>query len=86
MSNAKPSARAKRAQRLAQQRRRRQINMVLIAIGAIAIVGALVWINRPQPLGEVVLPQSIALPPDADGLAWGPQDAPVLIEEYSDFQ
>ena len=37
MSNAKQSARAKRAQRLAQQRRRRQINMVLTAIGAIII-------------------------------------------------
>lgn len=86
MSNNKPSARAKRAQRLAGQRRRRQINLVLTAIGAIAIVGALIWINRPQPLDNAVLPQSLALPAGADGLAWGPVDAPVLIEEYSDFQ
>jgi len=86
MSKEKPSTRAKRTRRLAQQRRRQQVNIVLTFIGAVAVVGALILLNRPQPLGEVVLPQSLVLPPNADGSAWGPSDAPVVIEEYSDFQ
>jgi hypothetical protein len=39
-----------------------------------------------SPAENMVLPESLASPPNADGSAWGPADAPVLIQEYSDFQ
>lgn len=37
-------------------------------------------------LEDVILPESLTLPANADGTAWGPVDAPVVIEEFSDFQ
>ena len=81
------SARERRALREAQARRRR-ILYGLAAVAALLVVGWLIWANRPQPVSpaEVVTPETLANPPDAEGSAWGPADAPVLIEEFSDFQ
>jgi hypothetical protein len=41
---------------------------------------------RTPEVEDVILPDAMEGPVDADGKAWGPVDAPVLIEEFSDFQ
>jgi hypothetical protein len=35
---------------------------------------------------DAVLPETLAAPPNAEGKAWGPAEAPVVVEEFSDFQ
>lgn len=82
----KRSSRAKRAARRAQERRRRRLTVGLSIVGVLAVVGLLVWAGRRKPPAEVALPESLQAPPGADGKAWGPPDAPVLVEEFSDFQ
>jgi len=82
------SVRERRALQQARQKRQRMIYMGL-AVGGLLVIGALIALirqaNAPS-LAEVILPEPLAVPPDADGKAWGPADAPVLIEEFSDFQ
>ncbi len=86
MTTSRQTKRARRAQRRARQRRRRQLTITLSVIGALAVVGLLIWNSQFKPPADIVLPESLEAPPNADGKAWGPPDAPVLIEEYSDFQ
>lgn len=73
---------ARRRQALeAQKRKERQQRLRIsgIAGAAIVVLGVLLWLaNRPKSVVSYV-------PPEADGTAWGPADAPVLIEEWSDF-
>jgi hypothetical protein len=60
----------------------------MLGLAAVAIlIGLGVWVisNQSDP-ENVELPESLELPPLADGSSWGPAGAPVLIEEYSDFQ
>lgn len=82
---------SRRARRAAhQQRQRRQrILFIGLAVGAIIIalgLGFMIRQARTPEVEDVILPETLAKPPDADGKAWGPADAPVLIEEFSDFQ
>jgi hypothetical protein len=50
----------------------------IFAVGAI-VLGALYWLaNRPKVVESDI-------PFGADGTAWGPADAVVVIEEWSDF-
>ena len=82
------SVSARRAEHAAQQRRKR-ITTFIIASGAVVVLAAMAFLIRQGRLvepEEVLLPESLTPPEDADGSAWGPVDAPVLIEEYSDFQ
>ena len=82
------SARARRLQQRARQQRQRRLYYGAAAVGAILIVGLFALIrqfNAPS-IEEVVLPESLEPPANADGKAWGPVDAPVFIEEYGDFQ
>ena len=56
---------------------------MLRSVGIVALVvvvlGALYWLtNRPKTVES-------SIPFGADGTAWGPVDAPVVIEEWSDF-
>ncbi len=76
-----------RGERLARARRQKQRKQRwttgLIVAVAVVVVGALIWLsNRPLPLTKV----EAVVPPGADGTAWGPADAPVVLEEWSDFQ
>ncbi len=75
-----------RARRRLMRRRRRVLAYTLTIAGALAVVGLLIWASRPRPPSEIALPEVLEAPPNADGKAWGPPDAPVLIEEFSDFQ
>lgn len=82
------SVSARRQEMQARKERQRRIT-VLIVIGAMVALAAIVFLarqaNRVSP-EDVSLPESLEPPPGADGTAWGPADAPVVIEEYSDFQ
>jgi len=80
MSGKKGLTRKERALAAQRERERKQrLRLGGIALAAIVVLGGLFWLaNRPQvPGGEVVA--------GADGTAWGPADAPVVIEEWSDF-
>src|SRR4051812_10824058 len=60
--------------------------IMLLAIGV--LVGALVAAKRPaaeQPAIAVAAQESV---PNAEpfGRAWGPQDAPIKVEEFIDYQ
>ncbi len=82
------SVRARRVQQHARQKKQRRRYYGIAAISAIFIFGLFALIrqlNAPS-LNEVALPESLQPPANADGKAWGPVDAPVLIEEYGDFQ
>ncbi|MBW8012204.1 MAG: hypothetical protein FVQ83_13370 [Chloroflexi bacterium] len=82
MAKERQSLRAKHAQKRAQDKARRRQNYFLITIGAVAAVSLLVWMNRLV----IEYPDPEDVPATADGLAWGSPDAPILIEEFSDFQ
>jgi hypothetical protein len=80
------SIRKRREDQKAQQQRRRVIIAVAV-VGVVVLGVALVLLRQAEtPVEEVVLPDSLSPPPGADGNAWGAKDAPVLIEEFSDFQ
>ena len=81
------SIRARRAEYRAQKRRRR-IFIALGIVGALIVVAILVVALQPAPMTaeDVVLPETLEAPPNAEGKAWGPADAPVVIEEFGDFQ
>lgn len=62
------------------------ISIGIIAVAAIAIVIALVLLNPPKSdVASVDIPAFTPVP-NASGLTMGKADAPVLVEEFSDFQ
>lgn len=82
---------SKRSRRVTyqQQRRRRRVLLIGLIIGAVIVIVVLAFMirqARAPKLEDVVLPDSLEPPPNADGKSWGPADAPVLFEEFSDFQ
>jgi hypothetical protein len=87
---AKKGSQSVRARRQAHQEQRRRRQQLLIVFGGAAvalIVALLVWVNNTDLFKtEIVLPDTLEPPANADGKAWGPVNAPVLIEEFSDFQ
>jgi hypothetical protein len=83
----KQSLRARRAAEVARQRRQRRMIYGLVAAGAVIVVGLITWVAlNPPRLEDVVLPNQLEPPAGAEGESWGPADAPVLVEEFSDFQ
>ncbi len=82
------STRDTRRARRAKKRRQRQARMVGIAVLGLTLVGVLIWAsNRPSLPGggEFATPLDRDRP-YAEGKTLGSPDAPVVIEEYSDFQ
>lgn len=82
------SRRARRAAHQEQQRRQRILIIGLVAGGIIIALGLGFMIRqaRAPQVENVVVPEALAEPANADGKAWGPVDAPVLIEDFSDYQ
>ncbi len=78
------SVRARRAEYRAQKKRRRTY-IALGIVGALIAVAAFVAVALQRQAvtpDEVVLPETL----ETDGKAWGPAGAPVVIEEFGDFQ
>lgn len=83
------SVRARRTQHQSQQKRRRNFAIGLVVVGAIVVVGLMFWTRQiTTAIAErgIVTPEVLPMPASTDGRTWGPTDAIVLIEEYSDFQ
>ena len=86
---AQGSSRRARREAHVQRQRRQRILIIGLVVGGIVIalgLGFMIRQARTPQVDDVVVPESLAGPPNADGKAWGPLDAPVLIEEFSDFQ
>ena len=76
----KRSARRQRALAAQKQKERQQmLRIVGIVVAVVVVLGTLFWISNRPKLVESEIPVG------ADGTAWGPADAPVVIEEWSDF-
>ena len=82
----KRSARERSQRRQAEQRRRRIIIGAIVVIVVAGLAALVIYRQQPTDPSDVALPESLSPPPEADGKAWGPADAPVLVEEFSDFQ
>jgi protein-disulfide isomerase len=89
MSLEKGSKRQERRGQMRRQQQRQQQNQRLITIGLIVlgvalIVFAVIW-PQLRPVAEVV-PVDLETSPTADDNSMGDANAPILIEEFSDFQ
>ena len=74
-----------RRQRETQRQRQRYLAIGIVIAGAIILVSLILWSNRPISVDNLEL--RTTQPPGADGLAWGgPEGAPVVVVDYSDFQ
>ncbi|MEK6256040.1 MAG: hypothetical protein N2C13_01825 [Chloroflexota bacterium] len=82
----KKSALSRRERRRAEDRRRRQLTAGGTVVAVVVFVGILIWAVQPKPITGINVPESLESPANADGTAWGPQNARVIIEEFSDFQ
>ena len=85
MSIEKKSKRQERREKIKQQEQRgRLITIGLITAGAILIVFAFVY-QQIRPIAEIVTIDP-GTHPSANDNSMGAADAPILIEEFSDFQ
>lgn len=69
-----------------QDKRRRQLTAGGVGLIVVVLVGLLIQGVQPKEITGINLPESLDSPANADGTAWGPQNARVIIEEFSDFQ
>ncbi|MCJ7513291.1 MAG: DsbA family protein [Anaerolineales bacterium] len=68
-----------------RERNRSRIFAVLVVVGVGLVVAAILIVPNLRPVGEVVVPAASPRP-NPQGTAMGDPGAPVVIEEYSDFQ
>ncbi len=82
------STRAQREKMRSRQQRQRRLYYIIAAVGAAVIIGSFAVIRQltAPSLEEVIVLDNLQAPANADGKAWGPLDAPVVFEEFSDFQ
>lgn len=85
----KESGMSKRERRRQQMKRASQrsrlITIGLIVAGALLVAFFLIWPNL-QPVGTVSTPQDVITRSQVDGNSVGDPNAPIKIEEFSDFQ
>lgn len=80
------------AQRARQRRQQGLTTAVVIAVMAVFIIGGAVVLSQAsQPQAASLPPIKVVqklTPPNAvpNGRAWGPQDAPIKVEEFLDYQ
>jgi hypothetical protein len=79
------NSRAGLRERRAQRRRQQRVTAVLVITGAVLVVAFLVLVPSLTPVGDITLPDSYDYP-SPDDHALGDPNAPVTIEEFSDFQ
>lgn len=75
---------AKIRERRRKQRQKQQIITGLVVIGAALIVTAILIWPSVRSIGEIIIPDPIDHPMAA-GTSMGDPNAPVVIEEYSDY-
>jgi len=68
-----------------KRRQRQQLTFIIIILGILLIIAAIVILPYLQPDGEFITPELVERPM-ADGPAMGDPNAPVIMEEYSDYQ
>lgn len=68
-----------------RRKQRQQLTLGLIIIGIVLIIIAIILLPYLRPLGEIIVPELVARPM-AEGSAMGDPNAPVIMEEYSDYQ
>ena len=78
------SKRAEIREKRRRQRRQRQIVAILIVLGAALILLAIIIWPQFAPIEDIIVPQERSYP-STDGSAMGDPQAPVVIEEFSDF-
>jgi protein-disulfide isomerase len=83
-SEGKSKRQLMREKRQQAQRRTRLITIGLITLGALLIASILIYSNF-QPVGAINEPKPFARP-QVDGNTVGDPNAPIKIEEFSDFQ
>ncbi|MCK5645806.1 MAG: DsbA family protein [Anaerolineales bacterium] len=71
-------------ERRRKQRQRQQLITGLVVIGAALIVTAILIWDSVRPIGDIIIPDPIDHPLAA-GTGMGDPNAPVVIEEYSDY-
>jgi protein-disulfide isomerase len=72
-------------ERRAQRKRRDRLTYALIITGIILVVGFVILLPTLAPVGDIVVPEAYDYP-TPDDHAIGDPNAPVVIEEFSDFQ
>ncbi len=78
------SKRAQIRERRRKQRQRQLLIMVSAVVGAVLIVAAIIIWQNFAPVGDIVSPEQIDHPM-ANRTSMGDPNAPVVIEEYSDY-
>jgi protein-disulfide isomerase len=68
-----------------RRRQRQQLTFWLVGAGIILIIAAIILLPRLRPLDEIVTPQFIERPM-VNGTAMGDPNAPVVMEEFADYQ
>lgn len=68
-----------------RKKQRQQLTLVIIALGIVVIIVAIFVLPYLQPIGEIVTPEFVERPM-VDGYALGDPNAPVVLEEFSDYQ
>ena len=85
MSQEKKSRREERREKIVQQERRnRLVTIGLIAVGAILVVFAVIWPQLRPVTNVVPVDPGTHFKPDDNTM--GDSNAPIKIEEFSDFQ
>jgi len=85
MSPEKKSKRQERREKIQQQEKRnRLLTIGLITLGSLFLIFAIVW-PQLRPVAEVVAVDP-GTHPNADDNSMGDPNAPIVIEEFSDFQ
>ena len=72
-------------ERRAQRKRRDRLTYALIIGGILLLVGFVILLPSLTPVGDINMPAAFTYP-SPDDHAIGDPDAPVVIEEFSDFQ
>jgi hypothetical protein len=72
-------------QKRARRARQRQLGVIGVVVAvALALIGYSVYQNT-RPIGSIVQVEKESYP-FADGKTLGSKDAPVVVQEFSDFQ
>lgn len=74
-----------RAKRRQEQQRRRMITIGVVAGAAVLVAAFLIILNR-RPIGAIAEVETRDVQATSDGLTLGDPNAPIVLEEYGDFQ